>query len=133
MIRILISAIIGFLVWSVLWIGSDAVFMAISPTYKEHIDSFSKALETKQAVEMSSILLLLTLSKSFICSIIAGLVTVMIAKENLKSTLILGVFLLAFGIFIQSIYWNYLPLWYHLIFLLMLIPMSIFGGKLKKT
>jgi hypothetical protein len=133
MLRIVIAAIIGFVVWSILWIGSDAVFMAISPSYKQYLEGFQKALETKTPFEVSTTILFLTLIKSFICSIIAGLMTALIAKENMKSTLILGILLLAFGIFIQSIYWNYIPLWYHIPFLLMLIPMSIFGGKLRKV
>ncbi|MCU0237804.1 MAG: hypothetical protein MUC29_00020 [Pyrinomonadaceae bacterium] len=133
MLRIIIAAIIGFVVWSILWIGSDAVFMAISPSYKQYLEGFQKALETKTPFEVSTTILLLTLIKSFICSMVSGLMTALIAKENMKSTLILGILLLAFGIFIQSIYWNYIPLWYHIPFLLMLIPMSIFGGKLRKV
>ena len=133
MLRIIIAAIVGFVVWSVLWVGSDSIFMAISPSYKEYLEGFNKALETKQSFEINSIILLLTLIKSFICSIISGLVTAIVAKENNKSTLVLGVLLLAFGIFIQSIFWNYLPLWYHIPFLALLIPMTFLGGKLKKS
>jgi hypothetical protein len=132
MLRIILGAIIGFVVWSILWVGSDAVFMAILPSYKDYMEGFQKAIETNQTFEVSSVTLLLTLLKSFICSIIAGLITALVAAENLKSTLLLGVLLLAFGVFIQSVYWNYIPLWYHVPFLLMLIPLSVFGGKLKK-
>lgn len=132
MLRILLGAIAGFIVWSILWVGSDAFFMAISTSYREYMEGFQKALETKQAFEISSLILLLTLFKSFICSIISGLIAALIAKENRKSALILGILLLAFGIFIQSVYWNYIPLWYHVSFLLLLIPMSILGGKLRK-
>ena len=130
MLRIIIGAIIGFIVWSVLWVGGDAVFMAISSSYREYLEGFNNALAAKQPFETNSTILLLTLFKSFICSIISGLIAAIIAKENTKSTLLLGVLLLAFGIFIQSIYWNYLPLWYHIPFLLLLIPMTILGGKL---
>jgi uncharacterized membrane protein (DUF485 family) len=133
MLRIILGAIIGFVVWSILWVGCDAVFMAISPVYKDYMEGFQKAVETNQAFEVSSVILLLTLFKSFICSIISGLITALVAAENIKSTLLLGVSLLIFGIFIQSVYWNYLPLWYHIPFLLMLIPLSIFGGNLRKT
>lgn len=133
MIRIILGAIAGFIVWSILWVGSDAMFMAFFSSYREYMEGFNTALETKQPFEINSTILFLTLIKSFICSIIAGLITTIIAKENTKSTIILGILLLAFGIFIQSIYWNYLPLWYHLAFLLMLIPMSVLGGKLRKT
>lgn len=133
MLRIIIGAIVGFIVWSVLWVGSDAVFMAISASYREYMDGFQKALETKQPFETNSTILLLTLFKSFICSIISGLIAAIIAKENTKSTLLLGVLLLAFGIFIQSTLWNYLPLWYHIPFLLLLIPMTLIGGKFQKS
>lgn len=131
MLRIIIAAIIGFVVWTVLWVGSDAVFMAISTSYREYLEGFSKALETKQPFETNSTILILTLLKSFICSIISGFITAMIAKENSKAPILLGILLLAFGIFVQSVYWNYIPLWYHIAFLLLLIPFSIFGGKLK--
>lgn len=96
------------------------------------MNGFQKALETKQPFELSSVILLPTLFKSFICSIISGLTAALIAKENNKSTLFLGVLLLAFGIFIQSVYWNYIPLWYHLTFLILLVPMTFLGGKLSR-
>lgn len=133
MLRIILGAIAGFIVWSVLWVGSDAVFMAIFASYKEYIEGFNNALQTNQPFEVNSTILFLTLIKSFICSIIAGLITAIIAKESTKSTLLAGILLLAFGIFIQSIYWNYLPLWYHVPFLLLLIPFTFLGGKLRKT
>lgn len=133
MLRLILGAIAGFVVWSILWVGSDAVFMAVSSSYKEYLEGFNNALMNKQPFEINSTILFLTLIKSFICSVISGLVASIIAKENIKSTVILGVLLLAFGIFIQSIYWNYLPLWYHLSFLFLLIPMSFLGGKLRKT
>lgn len=132
MLRIILGAVAGFIVWSILWVGSDAVFMAIFSSYKEYMEGFNNALQTQQTFAINSTILFLTLIKSFICSVISGFITAIIAKEITKSTLILGILLLAFGIFIQSIYWNYLPLWYHILFLLMLIPMSILGGRLKK-
>lgn len=132
MLRIILGVVIGFIVWTILWVGGDAIFMAISTSYREYMEGFQKALETKQPFELSSMILLLTLFKSFICSIISGFIAALIAKENSKSTLLLGLLLLAFGIFIQSVYWNYIPLWYHISFLLLLIPMTFVGGKLRK-
>ena len=133
MLRIILGAVVGFVVWSILWVGSDVIFMAIFTSYREYLEGFDNAIKTQQPFEINSTILFLTLVKSFICSIISGLITTLIAKESTKSTILLGVLLLAFGIFIQSIYWNYLPLWYHLSFLLLLIPMSFLGGKLRKT
>jgi TRAP-type C4-dicarboxylate transport system permease small subunit len=57
----------------------------------------------------------------------------LIAKEDKLTNLILGILLLAFGILVQVVAWNYMPIWYHLIFLALLIPMTMIGGKLLKS
>ena len=132
MVRIILGIIVGFIVWSVLWVGSDAVFSAISPEWGKNSADFQAAAENKTPYALSSTVLITLLIKSFIVSIISGFITALIARENFKSTFGLGVLLLLFGIFIQSLYWNYMPLWYHIPFLLLLIPMTILGGKLKK-
>lgn len=132
MVRIILAAIAGFVLWSILWVGSDAIFSIISPDWGKTSAEFQSAVENKTPYALSSAVLLTLLIKSFIVSIISGFIAALIAKENTKSTIILGVLLLVFGIFIQSAYWNYMPLWYHLPFLALLIPMTIFGGKLKK-
>lgn len=132
MLRVILGIVAGFIAWTILWVGSDAIFMAISASYRDYMEGFQKALETNQPFELSPVILLLTLLKSFICSIVSGLIAASIAGENIKSTLLLGVLLLAFGIFIQSVYWNYIPLWYHISFLLLLIPMTFVGGKLRR-
>lgn len=132
MLRIILGIVVGFVVWTILWIGSDAILAMLLPFYKENIEGFQKALETKEPFQVSSGTLLISLARSFIFSIIAGYVTASIARENTMSTLGLGTLLLAFGIFIQSVYWNYIPLWYHIPFLLLLIPMTFLGGKLRK-
>ena len=133
MARIILGMIVGFIVWSVLWVGSDAILSVISPDWGKTSADFRAAVENKTPYALSSTVLLLLLVKSFITSIISGFVTALIAKENTKSTLGLGVLLLIFGIFIQEAYWNYMPLWYHIPFLVFLIPMTILGGKFRKT
>ena len=133
MLRIILGAIAGFIVWSVLWVGSDAIISVISPNwYGKSLVDFQNAVDNKLPYTVDSTILIMSLSRSVIFSIFAGFATALIAKENSKSTLGLGILLLLFGIFIQSIYWNYVPLWYHIPFLALLIPMAILGGKLKK-
>ena len=133
MLRIILGAIAGFIVWSVLWVGSDAIISVISPNwYGKSLVDFQNAVDNKLPYTVDSTILIMSLIRSVIFSIFAGFATALIAKENSKSTLGLGILLLLFGIFIQSIYWNYVPLWYHIPFLALLIPMAILGGKLKK-
>lgn len=131
--KIILGVIVGFIVWSVLWVGSDAVFSAVSADWGKTSAEFRAAVENKTPYALSAAVLIALLIKSFIVSIISGFVTALIARENKKSTLVLGVLLLLFGIFVQVSHWNYMPLWYHFLFLFLLIPMTVFGGKLKKN
>lgn len=133
MVRIILGIIVGFFVWSILWVGSDAIFGVISADWGKKSEDFQKAAENGLPYTIENSVLIILLIKSFIVSIISGFVTALIARENFKSTLGLGILLLVFGIFIQAAYWNYMPLWYHIPFLLMLVPMTILGGKFRRT
>jgi hypothetical protein len=133
MVRIILGVVVGFIVWSILWVGSDFLLMAISPDWwGKNLKSMEDALNNKQPFMSDSTILIFSLIRSIICSIISGYIAALIAKENNKSTLFLGILLVAFGIYMQSIFWNIAPLWYHIPFLVLLIPMTILGGKLKK-
>ena len=134
MLRIILAIVVGFIVWSVFWVGSDAVFSLISPGWwGKTSQEFRAAVENKTPYALDSVVLLLLLVKSVITSVIAGFIAAAIARENTQSTLGLGVLLLLFGIFVQAAHWSYMPLWYHLPFLLLLIPMTVMGGKLRKA
>lgn len=133
MLRIILGVIAGFIVWSILWVGSDAVISAISPDwYGKNLIEFQNAVDTKQPFVVSSVILIMSLIRSLIFSLIAGFTAALIARENTLSPFLTGVLLLAFGIFIQAMYWNYIPLWYHIPFLLMLIPATYLGGNWRK-
>jgi hypothetical protein len=117
--------IVGFIVWTVLWLGSDAL-MNMIPTFNNlsvDIDGSISNIPTNY--------LIIKLVLSVIFSIIAGLIAAAISKETTKAPLILGVALLIVGIFFQLSSWDLLPLWYHMIFLILLLPMAMFGGKLR--
>ncbi len=132
--RIILGAIIGFIVWTILLLVSDAVWLALSPDwFGKHQAEFQAAAENKTPFMADSGVLIIAVIRSAILSIIAGFVAALIAKENVKSPLLLGILLLAFGSFIHSMILNNVPFWYHILILLPLIPLAILGGKLKKN
>ncbi|MBK7804118.1 MAG: hypothetical protein IPJ55_15930 [Chloracidobacterium sp.] len=55
--------------------------------------------------------------RSIITSLMAGYLTAIVANENRRSTMILGLLLLLFGAAVEIAAWNYLPVWYHAVFL----------------
>jgi hypothetical protein len=113
-------------------VGSDAIFSMISPDWGKTSADFREAVANKTPYTLGSAVLIALLVKSLLVSAISGFVTAVIARENVKSALVLGILLLLFGIFVQATHWNYMPLWYHIPFLLLLIPMTVLGGMLKK-
>ena len=77
-------------------------------------------------------ILLMNIVRGSIVSVISGFLAALIAGENRRSPLILVVLLVAFGLVIVAMSWSYVPLWYHIIFTALLVPMTMVGGKLKK-
>lgn len=133
MVRIILGIVVGFIAWSILWVGSDQVLMSMSVSwYGAHQYEFEKAMFNQTPFTADSTILVMHLIRSVIISLMAGFLAAFVANENRKSTLILGVLLLAFGLLIQLAAWNYLPIWYHFLFLFLLIPVTIAGGKLRK-
>ena len=77
--------------------------------------------------------MIINLLRSFAISIISGFLAAVVANETKRTTLVLGVLLLLFGLFVQISAWRLIPIWYHFLFLFMLIPMTIAGGRLKAS
>ena len=132
MVRMILAIIGGFLAWSILWVGSDQVLMSLSPDwYGAHQHAFERAFTNKTAFEADTTILFMHLVREILITLAAGYLTALIARENVRSTLILGVLLLLVGIGVEAMAWNYIPAWYHIIFLLLLIPLTVAGGKLR--
>ena len=120
--KIVLGVIVGFIVWTVLWLGGNALLAAISP-----------GLAFVEGKEITGSALVVGLVRSIVASLLSGFAAVLISKEIGKTTLYLGILLLLVGIFFQYMAWNLMPVWYHFLFLFLLIPVTIFGGKLKKS
>lgn len=132
MVRIILAVIVGFLVWTILWVGSEQVLSMISPGWwGAHQIAFEKAVFNKEAFTVATDILIWNVLRGIIVSIVTGYIAALIAGENKTSTLVLGVCLLLFGLYIVFVTWAMIPVWYHALFSLMLIPMTILGGRLK--
>jgi hypothetical protein len=121
MLRNILSVTAGVVLWSVLWVAGNAVLSLATP------GSFKEDGSTDLFAILAGILVW-----SIVLSILSGYVTVAIARsQGLVQTVIVGAILLAIGIFVQMQYWDVMPLWYHLSFLVLLLPMVVVGGKIR--
>lgn len=121
MLRTIFAVIAGNLTWTILWLTFNAILASFNPQLADG------------KTPLSSIpILLIMLVYSVIISIIAGYITGLVANRNqLKPVIALGILQLSMGIFFQSQAWHLLPIWYHLSFLVLLIPGNICGGQLR--
>lgn len=134
MVRIILAVIVGFLAWSVMWVGSEKVLSLMFPDwFGANQIAFEKATLNKEPFTADTTILILNIIRGSIVSIISGFLAAVIAGENRRSTLILGVCLLVFSLVVVALTWQIIPVWYHVLFSLMLIPMTIWGGKLRTS
>ena len=134
MLRIILGVIVGFIVWSIVWVGSDQFLHSLSRNwYGAEKDKIVLAIANNESLNLDAVVVIIDLVRSIIASIMAGFLAAMVAGENRKSTLILGIILLIAGVAVQIHLWKVYPIWFHLIFWALLIPMTILGGKLKQS
>ena len=126
MMRAVIGVIVGYVVWSVLWLGGNA---GLALTFAEQGDAFDTGTSRLGTGYLVGALVL-----SIICSLLAGVVNAAIAAEKTKgAVLTMALLLLATGIAVQAGSWSLMPLWYHLVFLLLLVPVCLAGGRKRAT
>jgi hypothetical protein len=134
MLRVILGIVAGFIAWSILWVGSDQVLIMMSPDwYGAHQQSFEKAMFNKSPFTADTTILAMHLVRAVIITLMSGFLAAMIANGNRNAPLGLGIVLLLVGVAVEVMAWNYLPIWYHIVFLALLIPVSILGGRLKRT
>ena len=135
MVRIVLGVVAGFFAWVIAWFGGEKIVSAIWPAFGVHQAEFQAAIENgpdASGFAADSTMLLTHIVLGSIVSVISGFLAALIAGENKRAPLILGVVLLAFGLLKLVMSWPYAPIWYHVIFTALLIPMTIMGGKLVK-
>lgn len=133
MFRVILGVIGGFIGWMVVWIVSEKVISAAWPAFGVHQRSFEEAIKNGGQFTAETPMLVTHIVLGSIVSIIAGVLAALIARENTWAPLIAGCLLLAMGIAKAIMSWQYVPIWYHVIFTAMLLPMAILGGRLIAT
>jgi len=134
MLKIILGVIAGFVAWSILWVGSDQVLTIASPGwYGAHQSATELAIANGDSFAADNTIMLIRLLVAAVATIMSGFLAAFIAGENQRAPLILGVILLIVGIAVQAAFWSVMPIWFHIIFLVMLLPLSILGGRIKQT
>ena len=107
----------GYLVWTVVFLGGGAV-----------LRSAMAGVHDAEGYTRDGTALALYLVLSFVASFVAGLTAARLAGAG-RPVWILAGLLLGTGIPVQLSAWDRLPVWYNVVFLAMLVPLTIAGGR----
>ena len=132
MVRIVLGVIAGFFAWLIVWVGSEMILSANWPEwYGAHQRTFTAAIKNGGQFSADTTILFIQIVLGSVVSMMSGFLAALIARENKRAPLVLGLLLLALGLLKAVMSWPYVPIWYHVLFTALLIPMAIVGGKLK--
>lgn len=116
--RLILAALLAPVFWGILLVPGNLLLMRLFPD----------ALTT-QPPQLGY--LLTALLASFLYGVFAGFCSAWTAGERASQAGVwAGVVLLAVGIGVQTANWALLPVWWHLCFLIAIIPMAIVGARL---
>lgn len=124
MLRAIAAAIVGYALWTALWFAGNIAFFA------EAAEAVGNGERYDKPGPLVAVIVL-----SIVCSIAAGASAGFIGGRCGRGrvmALIVGVLLLLTGIGVQASAWDLMPVWYHLTFLVLLLPVT-FGAGLIVT
>lgn len=130
MLRLVLGVIAGFIGWLIVWVGVEKILSAIWPAFGVHQKAFEDAVKNGSAFTYDNTMLATHIVVGSIIAVAAGYGAALIAGDNSRAPLIVGILLLLLGALKVAMSWQYVPLWYNIIFTLILVPMAILGGKL---
>lgn len=132
MLRVTLGVVTGFIAWIVVWVGIEKILSALFPAgYGAPQLAFEMAIKNGGAFAPDTTLLLSHIVIVLFVAALSGFLAALVAAGNQRAPLVLGVVLLAVGIMKAAMTWSLVPIWYHVAFTAILVPMTIIGGRLK--
>ena len=116
------GVISAFVLWTVLWLGFNQIAAVALP----------EIIVTGQPLTHTGVLIACIIY-SVVISVVAGFVCASVKKESpMKTVWVFTLIQLAVGIFVEYTYWDLMPAWYHIVFLGLIVPATVWGGSEKK-
>jgi MFS family permease len=112
--------VLGSMLWGLGWNLAGAVARMLWP---EHLDPGTRIEHTGILVGLLAVSILLSLAVGALAARLGGV-------DARRTLVALALVQLAIGSGVQASVWQLLPLWYHLIFLVAIVPATLAGGAL---
>ena len=122
--RIILAVLAGALVWAVLWNVGTRLTQAALPDI----------VRPEQPLTHTGVLLAY-IAYSVALSVLAGFTAAWAAGgagRAMRAVWSLAVLQLGLGLFFEISFWNMVPVWYHIVFLALIVPATVYGGRLRE-
>lgn len=119
MVRATLAVVTGLVVWVVIATAAGLIMRSTWPAYAAVADAMTFTLP----------MMLARLSIGAVATVAAGSVAALIARPSTLAASIAGLILLVLSIPQHVMLWAKFPVWYHLSFLLSLVPLTYLGGR----
>ena len=130
MVRIVLAIVVGFISWLIVWVGLEKIVSSLWPAFGTHQAAFQAAITDGGEFTADPIMLLTHIVIGSIIAVMSGALAALVAGGNSYAPMFAGSLLLAMGIAKAVMSWPYVPIWYHIIFTAILLPMALLGGRL---
>ena len=115
-----VAVVAGYVAWTILWLAGNSLFFAEAAEVVKGGEPYTETGPLAAIVGLS-----------VACSLVAGYLCARIAGTSPgRVVVILGVLLLVTGIGVQASAWQLMPVWYHVTFLALLVPVTLVGGQI---
>jgi hypothetical protein len=122
MARGTLGVVVGLSVWVIVVTVAGLVMREIWPAYASVADAMTFTLPT----------MIVRLTVGALATLAMGLATSVVSRRSLVATLAAGALLLLVFIPEHIRLWDKFPVWYHVTFLLSLVPLAYFGGMTSR-
>lgn len=106
MLRIGLGIIVAFFAWAIVWFGAESFLSAAWPAFGEHQAAFQSAIENGSEFTAIPTFLIVHIFLAAVVSLIAGFLAALVAGENKRAPLILGLLLSAMGLLKAAMSWT---------------------------
>jgi pheromone shutdown protein TraB len=119
--RSIAAIVVAWLLWSALWVGGSAALQSLFP------QALGGGPPVTHAVGLGALIVW-----SVVLSILAGFVCAWVKKTSPMETVwALAAIQFVIATVIEVSGWANTPVWYHVLFLALLVPATVWGGKLR--
>ena len=123
MAKRILGVVAGLAMWIAIVMAVGTIMRLSWPAYANVADAMTFTLP----------MLIARLSISAVATLAAGMVTAVIAQPSKLVSLMPGLLLLIVFIPVHASLWDRFPVWYHLTFLVPLVPLTYLGGMVVGT